>query len=490
MAALAAPAALLGIAAAVYAVAAGPTWQASQALILRNEAANNETGPGKFSRNDEMKTIQETILELVKSRAVLLAAAKEAGPPAGAADKAAWPSDRDVQQLREAVKLTPPKGAEFGATEVFYSEVRNSDRSRAVALNRAIAAQLQAQFQQLRDLKAQSMIDEINKTVTLANADLKASLARLSQIETAVGSDLAELRVLDNDAGSGDSAIARTVTEIKSELRQARAAEQSNEQLLGLLKAAQDDPARLLATSNRLLDSQPSLRRLKDGLVDAQLRTAVLQGKMSAEHPLVLASKQTEEEIGRHLHNEVAIAARSVEGERRLNADRLATLETQLAQATDRLRRLAEVRAVYNNQLAETASRTRLLERAQQNLGEARAAHASAKAASLLTCIDVPDAGIRPVSPGRATIILMGIAGGLLVGFGVVFLTVPTAPAELAADSAADAAPAGKVMPADRLGRPLHSANGTIGPARPVFPAGSNLSLKQALHKIASDSRV
>ncbi len=139
--------------------------------------------------------------------------------------------------------------------------------------------------------------------------------------------------------------------------------------------------------------------------------------------------------------------------------------------------------------MAETASRTRLLERAEQNLAEAHATHASAKAASLLSCIDVPDAGIRPVSPSRAMIVLAGIAGGLLVGFGVVFLTVPTR-RRSCRGSAADAAPAGKVMPADRLGRPLHSANGTIGPARPVFPAGSNLSLKQALHKIASDSRV
>ena len=393
--------------------------------------------------------------------------------------------------MRESVKLTPPKGAEFGATEIFYLEVRDHDRSRAVALNRAIAAQLQAQFQQLRDLKAQSMIDEINKTVTLANADLKGSLAGLSQIEAAVGSDLAELRVLNNDAGSGDSAIARTVTEIKSELRQARAAEQSNEQLLGLLKAAQADPARLLATSNRLLESQPSLRRLKDGLVDAQLRTAALMGHMSAEHPRVLAAKEAEEEIGRHLHNELAIAARGVEGERQLNADRLATLQTQLAQATDRLRRLAEVRAVYSNQVAETNSRTRLLERAQQNLAEARAAHAAAKAASLLTCIDLPDAGIRPVSPGRATIILMGIAGGLLLGFGVVFLTVPaqTLPAEHAAGAASDAAPAADLASADRRGRPLRSTTATIEPATPVFPAQGNLSLRQALHKIACDSR-
>ena len=52
------------------------------------------------------------------------------------------------------------------------------------------------------------MIDELSKTAALAKADLDESLARLSKIEAAVGSDLAELRVLNNDTTSGDSATA------------------------------------------------------------------------------------------------------------------------------------------------------------------------------------------------------------------------------------------------------------------------------------------
>ena len=40
-------------------------------------------GPGKFSYPEEMKTVQETILEVVKSRSVLAAALREVGPPAG-----------------------------------------------------------------------------------------------------------------------------------------------------------------------------------------------------------------------------------------------------------------------------------------------------------------------------------------------------------------------------------------------------------------------
>ncbi len=457
-----APAALVAIVAAVYALASQPTWQASQALILRNEAAAGESGLGKFNRADEMKTVQETILELVKSRAVLRAALVEIGSPAAAAD---------IQQLRDVVTLVPPKGAEFGATEVFYLDVRDHDRPRAVALNRAIATQLQAQFQQLRDLKAQSMIDELTKTATLADSDLKGSLARLSKIEAAVGSDLAELRVLNNEATSDDGTLHRTRTELESELRQACAADKANEQLLGLLNDAAADPGRLLATPNRLLESQPALRRLKDGLVDAQLRTAALQGHMSAAHPLVLAAKEAEEEIGRHLHDELAIAARGVEGDRRLSADRVARLRGQLSETTDRLRRLAEFRAAYNNQLAETNNRTRLLERAQQNLAEARSAQAGAKAASLLTCIDSPDAGIRPLGPSRAAIILLGIAGGLLLGFGVVFLTVPKAQ------------PGPAALPENQLVSLPQRATATIGPIMPIFPARS-LSLKEALCKI------
>jgi uncharacterized protein involved in exopolysaccharide biosynthesis len=329
------------------------------------------------------------------------------------------------------------------------------------------------------------MIDELNKTVTLAKNDLSGSLARLSKTETAVGSDLAELRVLSNDANSGDSALRRTVTEIKSELRQARAAEQAAEQLLGLLQAAADDPGRLLATSNRLLESQPALRRLKDGLLDAQLRTAGLQGRLSEAHPLVLASKQAEEEIGRHLHDELAIARRGVESDRQFTAERVATLQAQLAQANDRLSRLAEVRAVYSSQVAETNNRMRLLERAEQNLAEAHATHAGAKAASLISCIDVPDAGIRPVSPSRAMIVLAGIAGGLLVGFGVVFLTVQPAQTGAAAPPALNTVAVDDSTAANHRASPRRGPTAAVVPAAPAFPANGNLSLKQALHKIA-----
>ena len=124
-------------AAAAYALLAPKTWQAAQALIVRNEAGGGEAEPGKFRGSEDLKSIQETILELSKSHGVLKAALVEVGPPADYAAAPAWPTDADVENLQKAAKIVPPKGVEFGASEVFYLEVRDNDRTRVAALNRA-----------------------------------------------------------------------------------------------------------------------------------------------------------------------------------------------------------------------------------------------------------------------------------------------------------------------------------------------------------------
>ena len=468
------PAVVLGVLAGLYALARPATWEASQTLIIRNEAANNQQSPGKFSHSEEMQTVQETILELVRSRGVLAAALTEIGPPADSPEaEAGWPTARDVARLRDSVKLSPPNGAEFGKTEVFYLKVRDRDRDRAEALAGAISGQLETRFQTLRDAKAQSMISELAKPVNLARADLDESTARLTKIETQVGSDLAELRILQ-DASSGESALRRTVTEIRNELRQAREAQKSNQELLAVLKAARADTGRLVATPNQLLESQPALKRLKDGLVDSQLRTADLRGRMSDNHPLVQAAVESEQEVAEHLHNELALAVRGIDVELQLNHDRVELLQDQLDVTTGRLGQLAALRADYSNLVAENRNRTELLKRAEQKLSDARVAQASAKAASLIGRIDEPDTGVKPVGPSRSMILLAGLAGGLMAGMGVLLLTIQ--PGQPALPQAAPAT--GPVAPNTP---PPH--DGTLNTA-PQPPADA-LSFKQALQKIA-----
>ena len=191
-------------------------------------------------------------------------------------------------------------------------------------------------MQEIRDAKARSMIDELNKAVQLAKSDLQAATRQLTELEKQVGSDLPELRSL-LDANSSDTSLRRTVSEIENELRQFRAAEKANRQLLALLTEAQADPTRLIAAPNRLLDSQPALRRLKEGLVDAQLRTAALQGRMSAEHPEVISAKEAEAQVAARMQAELSTAVRGLESELTFDANRLEMLENQQNNASARL---------------------------------------------------------------------------------------------------------------------------------------------------------
>jgi uncharacterized protein involved in exopolysaccharide biosynthesis len=320
--------------------------------------------------------------------------------------------------------MTPPKGAVFGKTEVFYLKVKDKNRQRAIDLAAAISRHVQKEYQQLRNRKAESMSKELVRSVMIAQDELNDATRGLSDLEAQVAGDLAELRILQQSP-TGNSDLRRRLNAVETELRAAQQAAMASDELFRLLDEAQTNPGRLLATPNRLLEAQPALRRLKDGLVDAQLATARLQGQLTDDHPEVLAAKTAEEEIGRHLSNELGTAIRGVEVELRLTKARVAQLQSELKGTTQRLDRLASVRAEYGQRLAEIAQLTDVLQSAQQNLAEARASRAASHVASLITVIDQPDTGTQPLGPGRVVILLSGIVGGLAIGLGIVFVTAP-----------------------------------------------------------------
>jgi len=422
---LALPALSCGVLGLVVALVRSPTWEASQAMILRDDASGARAShPGQFSQLDTMKTAQETILELSHSRIVLSRALADVGPPEDySLDPAQWPTDRDIDDAQEDTKIAPPKGAEFGKTELFYVKAQAKDRQRAVALSAALSRNLQARFEELRNSRANSVIDELVKTVTLAEADLQDSTDTLTQLESSVGQDLAELRML-NESPSGESDLRKMTVDLEAELRAQKAALKSCQLLLNLLQEGQENPGRLLASPSRLLDTQPALKRLKEGLVDAQLATAKLQGMMSLDHPQVRAAREGEREIGQHLHDELEIAIRGAEIDQRIAADRVANLERQEKAVNDRRNRLAQVRADYANLVSMTKHRTEILKTAQLELSEARAMQAATQLASVLDLVDTPDTGSKPLPPGKITITLGSLLGGLMLGAAWLFLSI------------------------------------------------------------------
>jgi uncharacterized protein involved in exopolysaccharide biosynthesis len=416
------PAVVCAVLAAAYSLIAPRKWEAWQAFIVRAEAASvSEERVGKFSDLSEMKTLQETILELTKSQSVVTATLREVGPPRRYRKPQRWPTPLDIEDLRDSVDMRPPGGAEFGKTEVFYLSVRDTDCDRARALVAAICRQLEQRMRQLRDERAQSMIAELQRTVAMADGDLKLQTERLSVFETQIGPELVELRNLNAEVGS-QGGVTQELQAIDSERRAIDSQQQENKRLLTLLTAARDDATQLLATPSSLLRSQPAVAQLKDALVAAQVRTADLLGTRSEKHPFVAAAREAEQRIRIRLREELAVAVRGIEVEIEIGAQRDQALAEKWTAARDRLSRLAAARAEYANLVASVENHTRLVEAARKNLADARARQAGALSASVITRIDDVEAGVRPIGPGRKAITLAGGIGGLLFGFGLVFL--------------------------------------------------------------------
>lgn len=416
------PAVVCAGVAAVYSLFADREWQATQALIVRPEAAGvPEERVGKFSDLSEMKTLQETILELAKSRSVLQAALRDVGPPAGHRPAAHWPSAFDVADFRTAVDMRPPGGAEFGTTEVFYLSVRDTDCQRARALVVALSTQLEQRLQEIRDQRAQGMVAELERTVALTDGDLADQTSALAAFEAEIGADLAELRNLNAEVGS-HSEVSQQLQAIESERRSNESQHRENVRLLKLLTAAQSDPQQLLATPNSLLQSQPALAQLKTSLIAAEIRTANLLGSRAEGHPFVLAAHEAEQRIRKELYDELAVAIRGLQVDIELDAEREQVLAGKGAAARDRAARLAKSRAEYARLVGSVENHTRLVESARKTLADARARQAGALSASVISRIDDVDAGTHPLGAGRATVTAAGGFGGLILGCGLVFL--------------------------------------------------------------------
>lgn len=465
------PAAAIAFAALIYATLKPSSWEATQAIVLRDEAVSSLGRPGQFSGVEEMKHAQETVLQLARSREVVQSALESLVPPKNSWSTAAWPSKEDIAAARETIGVHSPSGTEFGTTEMLYIRVEADSPERARQLNELICAGLERQLGKMRNDRAESLVAELAHRERQATEALNRVTQRLSDMEEEVGTDLAELRIL-NEVGSGNGNLREQMVQIKNEIRTAMADQQSSQRLLEILETAQENTSELIATPNQLLESQPSLKRLKDGLIDAQLQSAKLEGTRTENHPSVVAARHSEAEIREHLHQEIAVAIRSLNADRSVNESRMIQLQTMLNDVSERMTNLASLRAGYNNVVAEVREKNEKLTRIRTDLADANSSVEAATTTSLITQVSGTEVSDYPVGPSRKAIVAAGVLGGVAVGLGILFLTAPS----LSASSAQSAQPA------------TSSTNDATGDQSAAPDAGHGLSLKEALFHLAHRS--
>lgn len=419
------PAIACALIAFVYAIFMTRLWEAHQGLVVREEASvTSSKQPGKFADLYEMRTFQETLLELAKSKQVVTATMMnveeaETGKPAK------QPDAEQIEKFRKRLSMSPANGAEFGKTEVFYFSVKDPSRERAIQLVAELIKQLSIRLGELRCERSQGLITELEKQVELATEVHQGENARLKEFESKVGADLGELRTLHSAMG-GQSDLRQQLVDLEKESRAADVRLHEAEDLLMVLEGAQDDPQRLIAMPSSLLKIQPTLQRLKDGLVDAQLQVSKLAGNRTAAHPQMQAAIEAVEKIREELHQELAVVIEGLHVDIGLSNNHLEILNSQIADIQSRLSRLAEYRAEYSSRVASVDNSRLVLNQARKQLSEVRAKQAAAQNAHLITAIDSPETGPHPIGLGRTMVVLLGALGGLVMGLAWLFLNFPT----------------------------------------------------------------
>ena len=409
-------------------------WTASQGLIIRDEATGAVNRLGRFASQTEMKAAQETILEMARNTQVLREALLEVGPVRRMFDFGSfdlgnevrpWPSQRELADLAEkSIAVHPPKGAEFGTTEVIYLDIHQTTPTRAVALNRAVCRALDSRMRQVRVARAEGIINEIESAHAIASEQLQTATAQLQAIEREAGADLSDLRGL-SEAHGAVSTSRQMLDTIKAELRQIENEHVNLVTNLNLLKETQTDPERLLSAPASILTAHPGLKKLREGLADAQLQTSQLRGRFTVSHPLVVVAVTAEEEIRAQLQAELAVALAAATKDVENSQARIQTLKLQLSQREERFAGLARMRALHDNLNNEVRARSRDLQETERQLAEARAARDAAMSSSLLTRLDEPVLGDHPIGPGRATICVGLSLAGWFLGLSLVFLLTP-----------------------------------------------------------------
>lgn len=406
----------------------GDTWVASQALMVRDEANGAVMRLGRFESQTEMKAAQETILEMARNAQVLHDALSNFGRPP---TWRSWlfgdapPTAAEVDALaRNGIQVRAPRGAELGTTEVIYLDVKQETPERALKLNRVVCDALENRLQQVRQARADGVITELQTAKETAAAQLKQATNRLTRIETETGADLSDLRGM-TDSNSGGSGTRQVLDTIKSELRNAELAVQQTETDLQLAKDSYQNPDQLMLTPSSLVNSQAGLKTLRDGLANATINTSQLQGRYTQSHPLVIAALEAEANLREQLRIQLGLSIQTLSKDLDLANERLSKLNAQRLQLEERLENIARIRATYSNLASEVKARNQQLQDAERDLGQAQASRDAAMTSSLITRMDEPQIGEKPIGPGRSTIVAGATISGLFFGLGIVFLLSP-----------------------------------------------------------------
>jgi uncharacterized protein involved in exopolysaccharide biosynthesis len=395
-------------------------WVASQALIVRDEIGGTLNRQGRFDNKESLKAALDTILEIARNPQVVQQALTTQ-LPAGAEPL----TEKDINGfIGNQLTVRSPKGSEFGTTEIFYVDVRHNDKQQAVELNKAMCVSLEKRLQDIRMSRYDGIERELEYALDIAKEQRTIATEQLKKIENDVGDNLTDLRSLTDSPSAGGTAKLQ-LDQLTSERRQVEVLHRQLQEDLRFLQALERAPSRVLVAPSNILNSQPGLKRLCEGLVDSQIQELQLSGRYTDAHPAIRAAKIAREAIREQLGTELKVARVALETEINVSEQRINSLGEQIKQSQNRIAELANIRADYANILGEVRNRSTIIEQIEKDLAVAEANRRAAGQSSLVTRIDAPVLSDKPIGPGTKTILLAAMMAGFLSGIGLILLFAP-----------------------------------------------------------------
>jgi polysaccharide biosynthesis transport protein len=391
-------------------------WSASQSLVVRDDLLGESFKPGRFNSPESLKSAQETILHIARKPQVIRDALLAAGISPDALDA------QTIEDWQQLVSVVAPNGNEFGKTEVFVLGVRGRSLEQATKVVNALTTQTENHLRQYRSRMLESMESELAASLEQASQQYAELAERVGEIERSVGAELPALRAMIESSSMG-SDLQHALEQIRSEIRTSTAELERAERQRDLLSlAASDEAGDFVSTSSDLIELQPVLKRLVDGLVDARLVLSAAMGRYDEGHPSISNARSSVNQTSAALRSELLATAAGLEMQIAMYGQKLARLSRSEAEYSERLIGLGKLRVEYKSLIDEMTRRSESLTKGRTDLAEIQSLASASNNVSLITRVGDPQLATRADGLSKRALALAGLITGLLGGLGIVLL--------------------------------------------------------------------
>lgn len=324
-----------------------------------------------------------------------------------------------AEKLRNNTEMTPPRGANFRESSIFYVSYVDTDPDRAATVANAICnAYIEIYNEITRENSTFSFNFLKDQTDRLYN-EMREAEEQLKEYEKENAQDLVGILNLDPQRGTNlETGPGALLTQFYAKYYE------SQEKLAGIIATVNAlekehksiDPA----VPKEMQVVGHAITMFKSKIAQLEIQINELRSQFTDQFPVL---KQVEKERMLNLSSLKEELSRTIRAQK-ITAEAMSaeikSLEKIIESLKDRIKETATKRATYEQlrRQYEIAKETYI--RAKDRLEQARVANSLNQAQQILTFVDRPSKPLKPFKPKRLMIVALGFLAGFLFALAAV----------------------------------------------------------------------